>query len=170
MRKSSEWGADLILLEQEIGFVKDYLNLQKYRFGDDFYYKLKVSEECNNYMIPSLSLVTFVENSCVHGLDREGHSGSIFVTVLKDDVFLDIEIEDTGVGMEEEQVLSLEKLLNEAKIDDLQRTTSLGMLNASIRLKKYCGSRTKITIESEKQVGTCIMIKIPLEDIKRLEG
>jgi two-component system sensor histidine kinase YesM len=72
--------------------------------------------------------------------------------------------------MEEEQVQSLEKLLNEAKIDDLQRTTSLGMLNASIRLKKYCGSRTRIMIESEKQVGTCIMIKIPLEDIKRSEG
>lgn len=170
MRKSAEWGADLIPLEQEIGFMKDYLNLQKYRFGDDFYYKIKVSEECNNYLIPSLFLVTFVENSCVHGLDREGHSGSIFVTVQKDDEFLDIEIEDTGVGMEQEKVLSLEKLLNEAKIDDLQRTTSLGMLNASIRLKKYCGTRTEILIESEKQVGTCIMIKIPLEDIKRLEG
>lgn len=170
MRKSAEWGSDLIPLEQEIGFMKDYLNLQKYRFGDDFFYKIKVSPECNHYLIPSLFLVTFVENSCVHGLDRAGHSGSIFVTVLQDDSFLDIEIEDTGVGMEQEQVASLEKLLNEAKIDDLQRTTSLGMLNASIRLKKYCGSRTIIRIDSEKQVGTCIMIKIPLEDIKRLEG
>lgn len=165
MRKIAEWGSDLITLEQEIGFMKDYLNLQKYRFGDDFYYKIKVYGECNNYMIPSLFLVTFVENSCVHGMDREGHSGSIFVTIQKEDKYLAIEIEDTGVGMEPEQVLYLEKLLNEAKIDDLQKTKSLGMLNASIRLKKYCGAETKIMIESEKQVGTCITIKIPLAGI-----
>lgn len=167
MRKSAEWGADLIPLEKEIDFMKDYLNLHKYRFGEDFHYKIKVSQECNKFLIPSLFLVTFVENSCVHGLNRDGHSGSIFVTVEMEDDYIHIEIEDTGVGMEPEQVQSLEELLNKAKIDDLQRTSSLGMLNASIRLKKYCGPNTKIIIESEKQVGTCIIIKIPIDDIKR---
>jgi two-component system sensor histidine kinase YesM len=168
MRKSAEWGADLIPLEKEIGFMEDFLNLYQYRYGEDFHYKVKVSPECNEYLIPSLFLVTFVENSCVHGLNREGHSGSIFVTVEKDDNYMHIEIEDTGVGMEPEQVLSLEQLLNQAKIDDLQRATSLGMLNASIRLKKYCGPNTKIVIESEKQVGTTVIIKIPMEGIKRI--
>jgi two-component system sensor histidine kinase YesM len=170
MRKSAEWGADLIPLEKEIGFMKDYLNLQKYRFGDNFHYKIKVSPDCSSYLIPSLFLVTFVENACVHGLNREGHSGSIFVTVEKEDDFIHIEIEDTGIGMEQEQVQNLEKLLNQAKIDDLQRTTSLGMLNASIRLKKYCGSNTNIYIESELQVGTCIIINIPLQGLTVLEG
>ncbi|WP_429142442.1 sensor histidine kinase [Anaerotaenia torta] len=166
MRKSAEWGSDLIPLEQEIGFMKDYLNLQKYRFGDDFNYKIKANQECYGFLVPSLLLVTFAENSCVHGFDREGHAGSIFVTVNKEDQYLHIEIEDTGVGMEEEQVFRLEKLLNEANIDDLQRTTSLGMLNASIRLKKYCGSEIIFTVESEKQVGTCIMIEIPVENMR----
>ncbi len=169
MRKSAEWGSDLIPIEQEIDFMKDYLNLQKYRFGDDFNYKIKVNQECYGFLVPSLLLVTFAENSCVHGFDREGHAGSIFVTVNKEDQYLHIEIEDTGVGMEPEQVLSLEKLLNEANIDDLQRSTSLGMLNASIRLKKYCGSGVMFTVESEKQVGTCIMIEIPVESMKALK-
>jgi two-component system sensor histidine kinase YesM len=167
MRKSAEWGADLISLEQEIGFMKDYLNLQKYRYGDGFHYKFRINKECNSYMIPSLVLVTFVENSCVHGLNREEHSGSIFVSVKEENGFLNIEIEDTGIGMEQALVEGMEKSLNEANIDDLQKTTSLGMLNACIRLKKYCGSQTKIIIESESQVGTCIIIKIPLENLKR---
>lgn len=162
MRKSAQWGADLIPLEQEIGFIRDYLNLQKYRYGEDFNYKFRINNDCNSYLIPSLVLVTFVENSCVHGLNREDHSGTIYVSVNEEDSFLHIEIEDTGIGMDEEQVKMLEKTLNEASIDDLQKSASLGMLNACIRLKKYCGNQTQIIVESEKQVGTCIIIKIPI--------
>lgn len=167
MRKSAEWGSDLITIEQELGFTEDYLNLQKYRFGDGFNYKFKISESCYYYKIPSLVLVTLVENSCVHGLNREGHSGTIFVSIYEEDTFLYIEVEDTGIGMEEEQVMKLEKLLNEANISDLQNSASLGMLNACIRLKKYCGSQTRILIESELQAGTCIIIKIPIENLSR---
>lgn len=169
MRKSAEWGSDLIPLEQELNFMEDYLKLQKYRYGDEFKYKIKVENECYSYMVPSLSLVTFVENSCIHGLNREGHAGSIFITVEISEEYLHIEIEDTGVGMEPGQDIALEKLLNVANIDDLQKTNSLGMLNASIRLKKYCGPQTKITIESEKLVGTCIIIDIPLDSRQKKE-
>lgn len=167
MRKSAEWGSDLITIEQEIGFMRDYLNLQKYRYGDDFNYKLHISKDCNSYMIPSLVLVTFVENACVHGLNREGHSGIIFVTIKEDKPYLLIEIEDTGIGMEQEQIDNMEQLLTKANMEDLLKAESLGMLNANIRLKKYCGSDTKIMIESEKQVGTCIIIKIPLENLTK---
>ncbi|WMJ86598.1 sensor histidine kinase [Anaerocolumna sp. MB42-C2] len=168
MRKSAEWGSDLITIEQEIDFVRDYLELQKYRYGDGFNYKIRISEECRFYKIPSLILVTFAENSCVHGLNREGHSGTIFLSINVEDDFLRIEIEDTGVGMEEDQVIKLEKILNEASIDDLQKASSLGMLNACIRLKKYCGNLTKIFIESEREAGTCITIQIPLENLSGL--
>ncbi len=166
MRKSAEWGSDLITIEQEINFMKDYLNLQKYRYGEKFHYQFKVDTKCNSYTIPSLVLVTFAENSCIHGLDREGHAGTIFVTVNEAYSFLHIEIEDTGIGMEPDQAKKLEQLINEANIENLQKTSSLGMLNAGIRLKKYCGFDTNIMIESEKQVGTCIIIKIPLVNLK----
>jgi two-component system sensor histidine kinase YesM len=164
MRKSAQWGSDFITIEQEAGFVQDYLNLQKYRFGDNFNYKIRIGKECRNYKIPSLVLVTFAENSCIHGLNREDHSGTIFISVNIEADFINIEIEDTGVGMEADQVISLEKALNEASIDDLQKSSSLGMLNACIRLKKYCGSRTRILLESELGSGTCITVKIPLSN------
>lgn len=166
MRKSADWGADFITLEQELEFTEDYLNLQKYRYGEDFNYKFRISEACKRFMIPSLSLVSFVENSCVHGLNRVGHNGTIYVSSYIEDSFFNIEVEDTGVGMEQEQVLKLEKILNEADINDLQKSASLGMLNACIRLKKYCGNDTKISIESEKLVGTCIIIQIPVENMR----
>ena len=170
MRKSAEWGSDLITMEQELSFVKDYLSLQKYRFGEGFHYKIKIEDDCATYIIPSLVLVTFAENSCVHGLNRKEHSGSIFVSIYKEDDFLNIEIEDTGIGMDEEKARDLEDILNKADISELQRSSSLGMLNAGIRLKKSCGNKTRIIIESELQVGTCIIIKIPIDDLKRQES
>ncbi len=164
MRKSADWGSDIITIRQELEFTEDYLALQKYRFGNKFNYRIRVSQDCYNFMIPSLVLTTFVENCCVHGLNREEHAGTIFISIYEDGNCLYIEIEDTGIGMAEQKVRELEQLLNNADIDDLQRTASLGMLNACIRLKKYCGSQTKIIIESEEQVGTCISIVIPISN------
>lgn len=169
MRKSADWGSDMITVDQEISFTEDYLNLQKYRFGDAFNYKIRVSTGCGSYLIPSLVLVTFVENSCVHGFNREGHAGTIFIFIYEEDKHLFIQVEDTGVGMEADEAKELERMLNEADIGKLQKSTSLGMLNACIRLKKCCGARTRINIESEKDVGTCVIIKIPLTDIKKEE-
>lgn len=166
MRKSADWGADLITMEQEAEFTKDYLNLQRYRFGEEFNYNICISEDCKRYLIPSLGLVTFVENSCVHGLNREGHTGAIYVSAYVQNSFFYIEVEDTGVGMDQDQVQQLEQLLNEADIGDLQKSHSLGMLNVCIRLKKYCGNQTKIRIESEKKVGTCIIVIIPIESVR----
>ncbi|HEX3021855.1 MAG TPA: sensor histidine kinase, partial [Lachnospiraceae bacterium] len=67
-------------------------------------------------------------------------------------------------GMEPEQVSKLEELLNDADIDKLQKSESLGMLNACVRLKKYYGEEIRICIDSEKQVGTSIMIEMPLKE------
>lgn len=166
MRKSAEWGTDYITLNQELEFTKDYLELQKYRYGDGFQYKIKIEDNLSSYKIPSLVLVTFVENSCVHGFNRAGHYGTIFVSVYQNDNYFYIEIEDTGIGMESEPVSLLQEKLNKASISDLLQSDSLGMLNASIRLKKFCGEGTKIIIESELQEGTCITIKIPLKDME----
>ncbi len=170
MRKSADWGADYITLEQEIKFMKDYLELQKYRYGDVFHYKIKIEEKYYVYRIPSLVLVTFVENSCVHGLNRPGHYGTIFISAYEKDTYFYLEIEDTGIGMNSEQVCQLEKELNGARISDLQKSSGLGMLNACVRLKKFCGEQIKIKIESEPEEGTCIIIQIPREVIqKRLQ-
>lgn len=163
MRKSADWGTDYITLEQEIGFMKDYLELQKYRYGDDFHYKIRIDETFYSFKIPSLVLVTFVENACVHGFNRAGHYGSVFVSAYQKEDYLYLEVEDTGIGMEMEQVEKLERELNEGDISSLQKSGSLGMLNASIRLRKFNGEETRIFIESKTGEGTCIVIRLPMK-------
>lgn len=69
-RQYVEWGNDSVSIFQEIEFVKAYLALQKYRFGERLNYDIEVDRECENFKIPKLTIVTFVENACVHGMDQ----------------------------------------------------------------------------------------------------
>lgn len=62
-RQYVDWGNDSVRIEQELEFVKAYLSLQKYRFGERLNYNLEVEDECMGLQIPKLTVVTFVENA-----------------------------------------------------------------------------------------------------------
>ena len=94
-----EWATDTVEIGREMEFVEAYLVLQKYRFGDRLSYDLDVDKKCLNIEIPKLSVVTFVENACIHGIENKTTQGWIFVRIYieKEDLF--IEVEDTGNGI-----------------------------------------------------------------------
>lgn len=74
-RQYLEWGNDFVKIKVEMEFVEAYLDLQKYRFGDRLNYELDIDENCENCRIPKLTVVTFVENACVHGIESKSKPG-----------------------------------------------------------------------------------------------
>ena len=72
--------------------MKAYLALQKYRFGERLNYDIEVDRECENFKIPKLTIVTFVENACVHGIESKSSPGWIFVRIGRQGEGLEIEI------------------------------------------------------------------------------
>lgn len=162
MRKSVDWGADTITIKEEMDFVEAYLQLQRYRFGEKLLYQIKVEEECLRYKIPKLTILTFVENSCVHGIESMSSEGWIFIYVTKNKDSVIIEVEDTGVGMSQEQEMLLKHCMKNSNIETIECSESVGILNACVRLKMFCGDTFDIKIESEEKVGTTIVIKLPI--------
>ncbi|MBO4785011.1 MAG: histidine kinase, partial [Lachnospiraceae bacterium] len=108
-RQNVEWGKDFVTVKKEIESIEAYLALQSYRFGDRLSFDIDVDEDCENYLVPKLTIVTFVENACVHGIESKATQGWIFVRVYKSDKDLYIEVEDTGEGMSEEKVQEMLK-------------------------------------------------------------
>ncbi len=159
-RQYVNWGDDLIELRKEIEFIKAYLELQKYRFGDRLNYSLEVEPMCEDKIVPKLTLVTFVENACVHGLENKAAKGWIFVRAYEEKNFLCIEVEDTGTGMQEAKVAELLTAMKEADIESLKGKESVGIKNACLRLRMYMEHKVHFSIESELGVGTIIQIKI----------
>ena len=149
-RQYVEWGTDIVSLGAEIGFVESYLKLQKYRFGDRLRYSIEMEDDCREYQIPKLSLVTFTENSCVHGIEGKASQSWIFVRVYKDKNNLHLEVQER---------------MEEANIEMLKEIGRVGVINACVRLKMYTGDHVKFHIESERGVGTEVSVVIPLNAI-----
>lgn len=162
-RQYVDWGNDSVRIEQELEFVKAYLSLQKYRFGDRLNYNLDIATECMQNRIPKLTIVTFVENACVHGIESKASPGWIFVRVYKKDGQLWIEIEDTGSGMNQQQILQIQNDMQNADIQMLKERKSVGMLNACLRLRMQTKDHVCFEIDGEEGAGTWITIRIPME-------
>lgn len=165
-RQNVEWGNDLVTIKKETESIEAYLYLQSYRFGDRLSFSVDVDDACANYLIPKLTLVTFVENACVHGIESKSSAGWIFVRVYKNDEHLCMEVEDTGGGMTEEEIRSLLNSIDAVSIDMIKGKKHVGILNACLRLKLHTDGDVSFSIDSEVGVGMCVLIKIPLSKLR----
>ncbi|MCR5773137.1 MAG: sensor histidine kinase [Butyrivibrio sp.] len=159
-RQYVEWDSDIVKISEEMNFVTAYLDIQSYRFGDRLSYSLDIDDEVKDIEIPKLSIVTFVENACIHGAEPKPTKCWIFVRAYKKDDDIVIEIEDTGIGMEEDDIKALSDRMNNANIDMLKQGIRVGIINACLRLKMYADGKIDFEISSELAVGTIITIKI----------
>ena len=123
-----------------------------------------MDEGCENYTIPKLTIVTFVENAIEHGVETKSAPGWIFVRVFKNDGMLNIEIEDTGVGMNIVMINEITEQAKNASLENMHGKSHVGIMNAFLRLKLVTGDKAEFKIESERGVGTVIRLLIPLEE------
>lgn len=164
-RQNVEWHDDAVTIQEEEEFIDAYLQLQSYRFGDRISFDIDISEECRKILIPKLTLVTFVENACIHGIESKATQGWIFVRVNKEGDNIVIEVEDTGDGMDEKDVIQLQRKMNDVTIAAVKKAKHVGILNACLRIKMMFKDEAKFTIESEKGIGMSVIITIPADKI-----
>ncbi len=168
-RQNINWASDHVTLSEEINFVEAYLELQSYRFGDRLRYEIELAEECMDYRISKLTLTTFVENSCVHGMEQKSATCWIYVRVYRKGKWLCMEIEDTGGGMEERVVEEMNVRMRECRIDDIKENEHVGIINACLRLKMITKGNVTFSMESEIGVGTFMTIRADTDYLERKE-
>lgn len=163
-RQYVDWGADVIPVSNELRCVEAYLRLQQYRLGERFSYRIEVQPNCETLKIPKLSLLTFVENACIHGVAKKESHGWIFLRVQRKEKAIFLEVEDTGIGMAEDRQQQMEEEMNRASIEMLKDRCHVGIINACLRLKKTTGGSVRFGVESEENIGTTITIILGEED------
>jgi len=162
-RRSMNWGQDYITIEEEMNFIEKYINIQKYRFGDKIKFNHYIMVQCNNYRIPKLTLSSFVENACIHGIEATVNEGVISLNITKNEEYLFIEISDNGKGFEEKRLEEIRWMIANADSKMLNESISTGMLNAYLRLRMYYDGQITFDIDSTPENGTDIMIRILLK-------
>lgn len=69
-------------IEEELQFVKYYLELEQLRFKEKFLYHIHVEEEVNLLQhAPNMILHTYVENAIKHGIMRRGF-GNLYLNIF----------------------------------------------------------------------------------------
>lgn len=160
LRQTINWGEDNIKISDEIGFVNNYLAIQKYRFGDRLDFNMKISSECNNIRIPKLSILTFVENSCIHGMEGVTYNVQVGIDIIIEDDYLYICIADNGKGISVEKLNEIQHKINNCNFELINGGRGLGVLNAYMRLQQYSNNTMDFNIESNQNYGTTIKIKL----------
>ena len=153
-RISISKGHELIPVVREIEHATSYLQIQKYRYKNQFTYHFDVDPACNEYLCNKITLQPIIENAITHGLDLLVEEGHIEVKVRQDGGDIVFEVSDNGVGMEPEQV---EAMMRREPSD----RTGIGIKNVNDRLRIYFGEQYGLTIHSVPDEGTTVIIRMP---------
>jgi two-component system, LytTR family, sensor kinase len=82
-----------VLLEKEIQYLKNYIDLEKIRYGDRLEVSLNIYGNPEGIMVAPLLMLPFVENSFKHGARNQLHGGWIYIDIeiQKHDLTLKVE-------------------------------------------------------------------------------
>ena len=105
MRYNLELSDELIDIHKELQQVKDYVEIEKVRFGT----RLQVDYEIDDVAvrIPSLLIQPLVENAIKHGILKTKESGIVTISVKSIGETVRISVKDTGTGIDQEVIQNL---------------------------------------------------------------
>lgn len=149
-----------VKLKEEIDSIRAYSNLIYVRFGDIIRFNYSIDCSVLDMDVPPLIIQPLVENATIHGIGNLEQGGIITISVGGDEDYVNIIIEDDGVGMDEstrQRILNCEVFENKKS----GHTTGIGIANVVQRLRLFFGVDDVIDIESSPNKGTKIILKLP---------
>ena len=152
-------GHDTITLKEEFSHVRSYLDIQSMRYKDKFTYSIELPEELENQPTIKLLVQPIVENSIYHGIKYLQDEGIITIKAEDRGDRIAMIISDNGVGMRKETLNSL--LDRNSTHEHSSEGNGIGLLNIDERIKLSYGEEYGLSITSEPDEGTTVMIIIP---------
>ncbi|WP_163875633.1 cache domain-containing sensor histidine kinase [Paenibacillus favisporus] len=152
-----------ITLVKEIGYLKNYFEIQKVRFGHRFDYEISMPPELGRFLVLKFTLQPLVENSIQHGLEHITHKAKIRVRVREYQGNLQLWVEDNGCGISNDILGSFyyRKSIHIGTMSEVDNKTGLGVMNVADRLRMHYGNGFGMFICSEPGSGTVIQCLIP---------
>ena len=117
-----ECTADEVPIEKEIKLLKDYIALEKIRYGKRLNIAFNVLGQSAGKSVAPLMLLPFVENSFKHGVSEEMHEAWVSI---------DLELKDESLTLKVEN----SKSKDEEKEDQFNYKQGIGLKNVQRRLE-----------------------------------
>jgi signal transduction histidine kinase len=137
---------EIISLQEELNFIRDYLEIEKARFGERLQVEQQVTVQ--KAEIPCFTLQPLVENAIKHGASPKIGTTTIRIEVRQSDGKLTVQVSDDGIGMNQE---SLNHILDRG----------YGLKNLIDRLNIFYQGNFSWKVESQFQHGTVVRLELP---------
>jgi two-component sensor histidine kinase len=136
-------------LADELDLVRAYLGIMQIRMGSRLQFTIDSPDDLSDVQIPTMTLITLVENAIKHGLEQKPNGGTINLKAIlnqQDPLSLRLEVADTGGGF-----------------STAVSGTGIGLVNIRERLNTlYCG-RASLELEANQPSGVKAILIIPIE-------
>jgi LytS/YehU family sensor histidine kinase len=144
-----------ISLVEELEFVKNYLELEKFRFKNDFEFTINIEKEVDkNIRLPKMLVQLLVENSIKHGLWDIAGLKKLNINIFRKAEKTHITVEDNGIGRK----LAMKKTRGTGK--GLKLIKDMITLNRKMGGKEITMSYTDLYDEGGKASGTMVEIVV----------
>lgn len=155
--------SDEITLEEDVLHARTYVDIQSVCFD----HRLKVHfeptpPELAPVLIPRLILQPVLENSFNHAFEKQLGEGSLSVSFMTDDRFIQIIVEDNGKQLDDSQLDLLSNKL--ASVDNLN-SESTGIINVHLRLRLKFGDHSGLILSRSPLGGLKTQIMIEKKEV-----
>lgn len=133
-----------IYLEEEISMINHYLNIQKVRFSNRLNFTISIDQETKKWSILPMSILTLVENSIKHGIEKNKKMGHITIRseILNKETLMINVVDNAGLFTQQSQ--------------------GTGLSNLTERLNIAYSSAASLSIECTPEVETRVTLKVPI--------
>lgn len=137
-----------IRLEQELSFLRRYLDLQQVRFPGRLEVRISADSSVLNALVPTFVLQPLVENAVHFGIARSSKKGAIEVTAQRINGSLALRVRNDGPGLPPGW--------------SLEKTAGVGLTNTRARLRTLYGeSKQQFSVLMDPEGMVCVDIMVP---------
>ena len=133
-------------LEDELEFVRRYLEIEQVRFSDRLQPRIEAGPEVSNAAVPRFLLQPLVENALRHGIARRADAGALDIIARREAGDMVLTVSDDGPGL------------------GAETGGGVGLANTRARLQAMYGERASITIENRPSGGVVATVRLPYHE------
>jgi signal transduction histidine kinase len=144
-----------VALQQEIEFLRRYLEIEQIRFGDRLQLKIDLAPSTLEAAVPNLILQPLVENAVRYAIEPREAAGQIELHSVRDNGRLVLQVSDNGPGVTAETTPTA-KTSNDTR-------ERIGLNNTRERLRKLYGENQQFDLTGNAMGGLTASLSIPFK-------
>lgn len=162
LRYGMKFTSKNVTVEQEIEYIRNYLELINLRFDYRINLALNIPKNLYHQEIPKISLQPIVENAIYHGIEELAEDASIYIKAYEESQDFYIEITDSGKGMSIEEIQDLQKKIDGEIEAGGGSGNGIGLKNVQDRIRISFGEQYGISLYSKEMCYTKVVVKLPI--------